>query len=111
MHSCPENIEETLSPKFSFTKYYKKLEAFSCPSHSMDVIFYDAFAPSKQPEVWSLSNLQKCAELLKPGGILVTYCASGQFKRDLKTADFEVQVLPGPLGKKEMTRGIKYARN
>jgi tRNA U34 5-methylaminomethyl-2-thiouridine-forming methyltransferase MnmC len=44
---------------------------------------------------------------LTPGGVLVTYCAKGQVKRDLKTAGFKVETLPGPPGKREMTRAIK----
>ena len=72
-----------------------------------DIIYFDAFAPSKQPEVWSLENIQKCYDLLKYGGILTTYCAQGQFKRNLKQAGFEIEILPGAMGKKEMVRAIK----
>ncbi len=72
-----------------------------------DVIFFDAFAPSKQPEIWSADNLRICFASLKKGGILTTYCAQGQFKRNLVEVGFEVEVLPGALGKKEMVRAIK----
>lgn len=72
-----------------------------------DYVFFDAFAPSKQPEIWSIENLQRCHDALMPGGILTTYCAQGQFKRNLKALGFEVEVLPGALGKKEMVRAIK----
>ena len=72
-----------------------------------DVCYFDAFAPSKQPEMWDISMLEKVKNLLEPKGIFVTYCAKGQLKRDLKSLGFEVETLPGPPGKKEMVRAIK----
>ena len=69
----------------------KKLEEF-IHSELFDIIYFDAFAPSRQPEVWSLTNLQKCYSLLKEDGILVTYCAQGQFKRDLIQAGFNIEI-------------------
>ena len=74
------------------------------PANSIDLIYYDAFAPSKQNEVWSTEYLTKAAEVLKPTGLLVTYCAQGQFRRNLEALGFEVSRLPGPPGKKEMIR-------
>jgi len=91
---------------FSFIKHLSKLEDFKI-NPKFDVIFYDAFAPSKQKEVWQISNLQKCYECLNESGFIVSYCASGQYKRDLKEAGFIVENLPGPPGKKEMTRAHK----
>jgi tRNA U34 5-methylaminomethyl-2-thiouridine-forming methyltransferase MnmC len=98
--------QNTFRDIFILKKYYQKLEDFVSPIR-FDIIFYDAFAPSKQKEIWSLDNLKKSYSLLKAGGVLVTYCSSGQFKRDLKEAGFTLEVLPGPPGKKEMTRGKK----
>ena len=72
-----------------------------------DIIFYDAFAPSKQPSIWEKKNLEKIYSHMNEDSILVTYCSSGQFKRDLKLIGFELDVLPGPKGKKEMVRAIK----
>lgn len=94
---------------FSLAKYEKRLEDIKLHDfeNSFDVIFFDAFAPGKQAELWRLENLELCFALLNPGGILTTYCAQGQFKRNLATAGFEVQTLKGALGKKEMVRGMK----
>ncbi len=75
--------------------------------HTFDVIFYDAFAPSRQPEMWELSLIQKACDALKPDGIFVTYSARGQLKRDLASAGMVVETLPGPPGKKEMVRAVK----
>ncbi len=91
---------------FSFTKYRTRLEDFNTDS-TFDIIYYDAFAPSKQPDVWDIENLKKCYNLLRTEGILVTYCSQGQFKRNLAEIGFQVEVLPGALGKKEMVRAHK----
>jgi len=72
-----------------------------------DIIFYDAFAPSKQPEMWTSEALGKVCESLKPGGLFTTYCATGQLKIELKELGLEVETVPGPLGKKQMTRAWK----
>jgi tRNA U34 5-methylaminomethyl-2-thiouridine-forming methyltransferase MnmC len=106
IHEAKWNETTPLDTLFSLEKSMSKLEESEL-TDSYDCIFFDAFAPSKQPEVWSLENLQKCFEALKPNGLLTTYCAQGQFKRNLTSVGFEVEVLPGALGKKEMVRGRK----
>jgi tRNA U34 5-methylaminomethyl-2-thiouridine-forming methyltransferase MnmC len=72
-----------------------------------DLIYYDAFAPSKQPKLWTLDALRRTTERLSPGGVWVTYCAKGQVKRDLAELGLSVETLPGPPGKKEMTRASR----
>lgn len=76
-------------------------------ANSFNLIFYDAFAPAVQPELWSEKALQKMYDMLSTDGVLVTYCAQGQFKRNLKSVGFTLENLPGPTGKREMTRAIK----
>lgn len=71
------------------------------------LIYFDAFAPEKQPGLWTPGVLQKCYTLLEAGGLLVTYCAKGQFKRDLKHCGFQVEARPGPPGKREITLARK----
>ncbi len=71
-----------------------------------DVIYFDAFAPEKQPEMWSQPLFDRLYALLNPGGILTTYCAKGVVRRMLQTAGFTVERLPGPPGgKREILRG------
>ncbi len=69
-----------------------------------DLVYFDAFGPGVQPELWTLSSLEKIAANMSPGGVLVTYCAQGQFKRNLKALGFHVESIPGPPGKREMVR-------
>ena len=78
----------------------------SKPGH-FDLVYYDAFAPNKQPEMWDPDVLCKTAESLSAGGMIVTYTAKGQLKRDLKSLGLEVETLTGPPGKKEMIRAVK----
>jgi tRNA U34 5-methylaminomethyl-2-thiouridine-forming methyltransferase MnmC len=73
-----------------------------------DLVYFDAFAPNKQPEMWELPVLEKVVSTLKPGGLFVTYCAKGQLKRDLKSLGLTVESLPGPPGKREMVRALKH---
>lgn len=92
---------------FKLRKIHTTLEAISLPANEFDLVFYDAFAPSKQPSMWELPMIEKVRNALAVGGLFVTYCAKGQLKRDLKGLGMEVETLPGPPGKKEMVRGTK----
>jgi tRNA U34 5-methylaminomethyl-2-thiouridine-forming methyltransferase MnmC len=75
-----------------------------------DLIYFDAFGPDKQPDIWSGGVFGKIAEITLPGGVLVTYSAKGEVKRLLKSNGFKVELLPGPPGKREMIRAIKLKK-
>ena len=107
IHQAAWNVPQQLTANFRLSKVHTTLEAYQAPVSAFDLIYFDAFAPSKQPTVWQFENMQKCYSLLKPNGLLVSYCANGQFKRDLKAAGFIVKKHPGALGKREMTRAWK----
>lgn len=95
-----------ITESFFIEKRHIGLEAFE--SHeAFDLVYYDAFAPHAQPELWAPAIWQKLFGLLKPGGMLVTYCAKGQVRRDMQAAGFTVERLPGPPGKREMLRATK----
>lgn len=103
--SRPFNLREN----FLFTKYFQRVQEYETP-HKFDLVYWDAFGPRVQPEMWSLELCQKMYGLLNSGGTIVTYCSQGQFKRNLRQAGFEVEALPGPPFKREMTRSIKKIR-
>lgn len=100
------NTEIVLTPNLYFQKLQQNFENF-CALQAYDIIYYDAFAPTVQPEIWKKSILQHAFHCLKNGGVLVTYCAKGEVRRNLQAVGFSVQKLPGPLGKREMLRAIK----
>lgn len=107
IHQAMWEMPVALHEHFSLIKKNCPLETYKGEASSFHLIYFDAFAPNKQAEVWSMENLEKLYTLLAPGGGLSTYCAQGQFRRNLKTIGFEVQALPGPPGKKEMTYAQK----
>jgi tRNA U34 5-methylaminomethyl-2-thiouridine-forming methyltransferase MnmC len=72
-----------------------------------DIVYFDAFAHSKQSEMWQYSILEKACNTLQEGGIFVTYSARGELKRYLRSLGFQITSLPGASGKREMIRAIK----
>ncbi len=92
---------------FNLYKINQSLQSVSLAPLGYDLIFFDAFAPGKQPEMWEQPILEKVVIAMKPGAVFVTYCAKGQLKRDLKFLGLKVESLPGPPGKREMVRATK----
>ena len=107
IHQAPWETDQSLLANFTLHKMRSTLESFSASSATYDLIYFDAFAPNKQAELWELPILQKVVELMAPGAIFVTYSAKGQLKRDLKAIGLVVETLDGPPGKAEMVRARK----
>ena len=107
LHRAPWNHSEAIAPTFTIYKREERFQDVLLEANRFDVIFYDAFAPSKQPELWEKEMLANVVFALKPAGIFVTYCAKGQLRRDLMALGMAVEKLPGPPGKREMTRARK----
>ena len=85
---------------------YRRLSSVIRPTY--DVIYFDAFAPEKQPEMWTEGLFRTLYASLRPGGLLVTYCAKGTVRRTLQRVGFLTERLPGPPGgKREILRGVK----
>jgi tRNA U34 5-methylaminomethyl-2-thiouridine-forming methyltransferase MnmC len=105
-HQLSWQQSHKITDNFQFTKIQGELQEFSL-DNTYHLIYYDAFGPRTQPELWDLNMMQKMYSCLEIGGILVTYCAQGQFKRNLKSAGFTIEELPGPPGKREMIRATK----
>ncbi|HEX5625306.1 MAG TPA: tRNA (5-methylaminomethyl-2-thiouridine)(34)-methyltransferase MnmD [Saprospiraceae bacterium] len=106
LHHAPWNVTCPLSTSFYLRKMQVSLESAELPSN-FDLVFYDAFAPQYQAGLWSVSIFQKLHGLMVPGAVLTTYCAKGQVKRNMREAGFRLESLPGPPGKREMTRAFK----
>lgn len=110
MHELPwDGVPHELSEHFALTKYRTDLLSFDFTllTGPFDVIYFDAFAPDAQPELWSRTMMSAMYSVLKPGGMLVTYSAKGTVKQALRDAGFEVVRLPGALGKRHMVRAVK----
>jgi tRNA U34 5-methylaminomethyl-2-thiouridine-forming methyltransferase MnmC len=106
LHTSDWNRPHFFSDHFSFEKKMASIESYLEPD-AFDLIYFDAFAPQAQPELWSADVLAHMYASLKPEGVLVTYCAQGEFKRNLKKVGFTVERLQGPPGKREMTRASR----
>ncbi len=104
MHEAQSGDNISISDHFEFTKHIIKIENFKT-TKKFDIIYYDAFAPTSQEELWTPELMAKLYDMCNPGAVLVTYCAKGSFKRALRSAGFTVEALDGPEGKREMTRG------
>lgn len=106
MHSLTWNENHSISEFFSLKKIEGKLEDFNA-EEKFDLIYFDAFSPRVQPELWTEEIFKKMYALAAPGAILVTYCSKGDVRRAMIAAGFTVEKLPGPPGKREMLRAGK----
>lgn len=106
IHESDWEIPVEINESFTLTKLEKRFQDLDF-QNEFDVIYFDAFAPSSQPELWEEEVMQIMYNALKAEGVLTTYCAKGSFKRTLKAVGFQVEKLKGPPGKREMTRAVK----
>lgn len=92
-----------------FTLYKRQVDLTQCQFDRLyDVIYFDAFAPEKQPELWEEAIFRNLFEHTAAGGVLTTYCAKGEVRRRLQRTGFQVERLAGPPGgKREILRGSK----
>ena len=108
LHEVPYGTSRQLAPHFRLTLREQRFETLR-DERAFDLIYYDAFGPQTQPELWAEEMFARLYRALGPGGVLVTYCAQGQMRRNMRAAGFAVERLPGPPGKREMTRGRRLA--
>lgn len=106
LHRCPTDRWVDIQADFSFFKRHIQFQEMDFDA-AFDVVYFDAFAPGAQPELWEAPMMEQVFRALKPGGVMTTYCAKGAVKRTLRDIGFELEALPGPPGKREMTRATK----
>jgi tRNA U34 5-methylaminomethyl-2-thiouridine-forming methyltransferase MnmC len=107
IHSSHWNDMQSLNGYFDLLKIQQDIQSIPLTHSTYDVIYFDAFAPEKQPDMWTLEVLRKVTNALKPNGVFVTYCAKGQLRRDLLSLNLKVEKLAGPPGKREMIRAMR----
>lgn len=109
MHETPWNEPTKIGAHFFLQKFQRNaaLPSAFVFEKQMDVVYFDAFAPDKQPEMWTQPVFDAIYSLCAPDAILTTYCAKGVVRRMLQTAGFTVERLVGPVGKREILRGRK----
>lgn len=108
LHDCAWAEDCSIHEYFNLMKINTKIQNHQYLEAYYDVIYYDAFAPSCQADLWTREIHQPIYNALATGGVFVTYCAQGKFKRLLKDLGYHLESLPGPAKKKEMTRALKF---
>lgn len=106
MHFAMENKPVAVSPQFDLYRHAATVQDFRYPQ-VFGLVYYDAFAPRVQPELWTVEIFQHLFNLMLAGGVLVTYCCKGDVQRALLTAGFRIEKIPGPAHKREMIRAVK----
>jgi len=112
-HHCEWETPIKLTPRFTFKKSAANLLNFETPETSLsgrqafELIYFDAFAPNAQPVLWTKEIFEKMFAMLKPAGVLVTYCSKVDVRRAMQAAGFTVEKFPGPKGKREIIRAFR----
>lgn len=106
IHACKWNESNSITDNFSLIKLAGDLTTDELGG-SYNLIYFDAFGPDKQPEMWSDEVFKKISEITEYDGVLVTYSAKGTVQRALKRNGFKLTLLPGPPGKRHFIRAIK----
>lgn len=103
IHNCEWEKEIRIQEYFTLKKIKASL-ADPIISDPVNCIYFDAFSPTMQPELWTREIFEKMYITLAPGGVLVTYCSKSEIRRNMMAAGFTVTKIPGPWGKREMVR-------
>lgn len=109
MHEATWNEKHPLSTNFNFTKIQADFKNIGFKNLA-DVVYFDAFSPESQPELWDETMMQVIYDTLCEAGVMTTYCAKGSVKRALKSVGFQLESLNGPPGKREISRAVKNNR-
>lgn len=108
IHAAPWNARVEVCPQFCLTRLHTRMEGLALEER-VHLVYFDAFAPEKQPELWTEAMFQNMRRHMEPGGRLTTYCAKGAVRRVMQAAGFQVQKVKGPPGKREMLIAIANA--
>ncbi len=106
IHSCEWDRPVEIGGNFTLHKIRGDLVSEEVEG-VYDLIFFDAFGPGKQPEIWAPEVFTKISGITGPGGIFMTYSVKGEVKRALRANGFAVSLLPGPPGKRHILRAVK----
>ncbi len=106
LHKADWGRAVEITPNFTLEKIEADFTALSLTA-KYDLVYFDAFSPEKQPEMWSEAVFRQLYEQMNAGGVLVTYCAKGVVRRTMQAVGFTVERIAGPVGKREILRARK----
>lgn len=107
LHSANWGESVPITTDFQLLKQKKDLKTMQWDDHCYNLVYFDAFGPDVQPDLWELSVFQRLYNCMSSQGCLLTYSAKGTVRRNMKAAGFQVEKLPGPVGKRHITRARK----
>ena len=102
-----KNVIVEIGDNFHFLNRIEDVKDASFRNNYFDIVYFDAFSPESQPELWTAEIFKKIYNAMKDGGVLTTYSCKGVVKRAMKSAGFEIEKLPGPPGKREFLRATR----
>ena len=106
LHKTDE-IYRQISPYFNLKVNHALIQEFSLPADYFQVVYFDAFSPAVQPEMWSVDVFRSIFKAMRKGGVMTTYSTKGDVKRGLMEVGFLIEKIPGPVGKREVLRAFK----
>ena len=107
IHAAPWNLPVKVTPWFTLEKRHCDYTIDLLPE-GIDVVYFDAFAPEKQPDMWTEEAFQRLVQVMNPGAVLTTYCSKGVIRRRLESLGLRVERIPGPPGgKREILRATR----
>lgn len=106
LHEAPWNEAVAITPFFTLEKRQVSLQEFDT-EQQFQLIYFDAFSPTSQPELWEAAMFSKLAGFLLPGGLLTTYCSKSIVQRAMRAAGLTVEKHSGPRHKRDVLRAVK----
>ena len=107
IHAAFWNVPVEITPWFTLEKRHCDYTIDLLPEGT-DVVYFDAFAPEKQPDMWTEEAFQRLVQVMNPGAVLTTYCSKGVIRRRLESLGLRVERIPGPPGgKREILRATR----
>ncbi|GAB2517541.1 tRNA (5-methylaminomethyl-2-thiouridine)(34)-methyltransferase MnmC2 [Spirosoma aerophilum] len=106
LHASLWHEPVNINSYFTLTKFENTIQEFQT-AYQFHLIYFDAFAPTAQPELWEPEIFEKMAHLLLPGGMLTTYCSRSYVQRNMRAAGLVVEKHSGPLHKRDILRAVK----
>ncbi len=107
LHQSEWNKYTSINSDFSLFKHFGDMKDLEL-KNMFDIVYFDAFSPEKQPDMWDKLIFEKLYNAMNQDAILTTYCAKGVVRRTLQEVGFTVERLAGPIGKREILRATKH---
>ena len=101
IHQAEWNREYEIEPWFKIKKIEADITDYQFET-DYDIVYYDAFSPEKQPELWNAKIFKQIFCSMSNNSILTTYCSKGTVRRALLEVGFKVERVAGPYGKRHI---------